>query len=265
MSQWPPRHVDASVVREPSKHLDDVRVVRPQKAVLLHEDVRRLLQTLASVSVNDLHSTTFTSCLLYRLVDGGEGPTAQEHAHVEIHITPSHGRADRERHLELLVLCACLGLWCALGLGLEELDNLVAFASRIFTCCWVCRCFARAGFHSPGADDDPINARSLFEQSLQCGTDLHPFAFHKLIEEMRRRMIEDEHQDKSNHRYSPHGLTSQDNNNSSNNNNNNQTNGERERQEGPRWHLSRCSNSASAVQPAPRPSWPAGAEAHRSF
>ena len=203
---------------------------------------------------------------LYRLVDGGEGPTAQEHAHVEIHITPSHGRADRERHLELPVLCACLGLWCALGLGLEELDNLVAFASRIFTCCWVCRCFARAGFHSPGADDDPINARSLFEQSLQCGTDVHPFAFHKLIEEMRRRMIEDEHQDKSNHRYSPHGLTSQDNNNSSsNNNNNNKKKGEGERQGRPRWHLSRCSNSASAVQPAPRPSWPAGAEPHRSF
>ena len=134
-----PSHVDASIVREPSEHLDDVRVIRPQKAVLLHEDVRRLLQTLASVSVNDLHSTTFSGGLLYRPVDGGEGPTAQEHAHVEIHITPPHGRADWERHLELLVLCAVclLGSLVSTWAGLERLDNLVAFASRIFTRCWV--------------------------------------------------------------------------------------------------------------------------------
>ena len=59
------------------------------------------------------------------------------------------------------------------------------------------RCFAGGCFHSAGADGDPINARSLFEQSLQDGTDLHPSACHKLIE-MRGGIIEDEHQGRSN-------------------------------------------------------------------
>mmetsp|Transcript_3818 Transcript_3818/g.7870 ORF Transcript_3818/g.7870 Transcript_3818/m.7870 type:complete len:204 (+) Transcript_3818:466-1077(+) len=63
-------------VGEPCEHLDDVRVVRPLQAMLLHVEVIRLLQPARAVPVHDLHGVGLAVGHVDGGIDRNEGAAA---------------------------------------------------------------------------------------------------------------------------------------------------------------------------------------------